>query len=562
MTSEQKPGDARKQALAFFERGIVPIPAAYGIRGTREKWQKWQTEKPTKEQIVKWFPEKEARNLNLILGNNSNGLCVVDFDGDDKINGVELYEKIVPQKTREKFLKNTTVVRTGKGIHIYFRYANDKKKQVMEPRDKTTYISKEPLIEVLGKRAMVTCPPSLHYKHERHYEFLNEKPETLPIMVIDDFYGFVKLFQKWVVAAGYKKYEPPKEDYGMEVNLTGEIDITKDTFGLPPCGVSALRSKCPHGERNYTLFWLLALIKRKSYHAIKLSSKDIEVIAADWNKQLDTPLTQQEIDNIIKSVNKKAYHTPCAQLKKFKVFKEGCQPTNCYERGALDKRTDQATKAKQGTALRKQQRDDEAMVHLTNRFIQNTRVITTEDGKSFWVITAQHKYKNNNTTFTVDAEELKQILFSDAYFAATADQEGRAMMKKMTDDGFCKLIEHLADGAKWEDAVTEHDDVLEVIESFLSEADIIADKKTASVEGNAIFYSKDEEEYYVPRTSIIKLLNSEKLRKGLTPSKLFELVKTAGLCIETKRLSLGKNLNATWWIVSKKHFDLTPPTNN
>ena len=78
------------------------------------KWQKYQTEKPTVEQVQEWWSGKfKGANIGIVTGAISN-LTVIDIDSDQ---GREALEEITPEA-----LLTPTATTPGGGEHRYFRY--------------------------------------------------------------------------------------------------------------------------------------------------------------------------------------------------------------------------------------------------------------------------------------------------------------------------------------------------------------------------------------------------------------------------------------------------------
>ena len=78
------------------------------------KWQQYQTEKPTIEQVQEWWSGKfKGANIGIVTGAISN-LTVIDIDSNQ---GREALEEITPEA-----LLTPTATTPGGGEHRYFRY--------------------------------------------------------------------------------------------------------------------------------------------------------------------------------------------------------------------------------------------------------------------------------------------------------------------------------------------------------------------------------------------------------------------------------------------------------
>ena len=142
--------EARRQHQ--LGRSIIPV-------GKNKKplvdWKKYQTEKPTAEQIEEWF-SKPGVNIGLITGEIS-GIGVVDIDVD-KLTGKfsaeaeELIKKLPP---------TLTSITGGGGRHYFYR--------LTKPLKSYNGIMKG--VDIKADGGYVMLPPSVHesgreYKYE------------------------------------------------------------------------------------------------------------------------------------------------------------------------------------------------------------------------------------------------------------------------------------------------------------------------------------------------------------------------------------------------------------
>src|SRR3989338_2167890 len=65
-------------ALYYYDQGWCIIPARGKIPTV--KWQEYQTKRPAREQVAKWWDENPNYNIALVTGAVS-GVVVVDIDG-------------------------------------------------------------------------------------------------------------------------------------------------------------------------------------------------------------------------------------------------------------------------------------------------------------------------------------------------------------------------------------------------------------------------------------------------------------------------------------------------
>ena len=112
--------------------------------------------------ILGWLREHRSFNIGVVLGKPSKCLIVVDVDDEEKLP--EVREKLGDRN----FLGDTWIVKTGKGLHYYFRLEDgclDYERRKLGPG-----------VDILGK-GYVVAPPSLH-PNGSHYEFLVDPSRT------------------------------------------------------------------------------------------------------------------------------------------------------------------------------------------------------------------------------------------------------------------------------------------------------------------------------------------------------------------------------------------------
>ncbi len=117
-------------------------------------WQNLNLETHTEDDARRLFVNHKG-NYGIVTGVNK--LCVVDFDN------MEVYHKFA-----EKFpeiIANTVVVKTGKGMHVYFRVDDG---GFTGP----ARFDGEVLGDCRAKGGQVVCPPSIHIQGKR-YEWIN-----------------------------------------------------------------------------------------------------------------------------------------------------------------------------------------------------------------------------------------------------------------------------------------------------------------------------------------------------------------------------------------------------
>ena len=101
-----------EQALTYTRWGwsIIPVPA--GKKKAWVKWGQYQKQRPTEAQIRQWFSYIEKKNIAVVLGSVSGGLVCRDFDVMESYRGWA--------KNHPELVKTLPIVKTGKGMHVYF----------------------------------------------------------------------------------------------------------------------------------------------------------------------------------------------------------------------------------------------------------------------------------------------------------------------------------------------------------------------------------------------------------------------------------------------------------
>ena len=132
--------DAKK--LVDMGLSVIPLNEKSKIPAL-DSWKEYQNRLPTEEELHKWFDDGK-KNIAIVCGKVSGNLDVIDFDNLDILP----FLKDIPI-LQEK----TIIVRTGKGLHIYFR-VNEKNIQTRKFENLK--------IDIKGEGGYVVAPPSIH----------------------------------------------------------------------------------------------------------------------------------------------------------------------------------------------------------------------------------------------------------------------------------------------------------------------------------------------------------------------------------------------------------------
>jgi len=127
-------------ALQYYHRGWCVIPIPQGEKAARIRWKRYQTERPTSEQVQKWFVHNNC-NIGVVLGSVSGGLCCRDFDTEQ---GYEDWAK-----QNHDLAGKLPTVKTANGYHVYFCSDFDSVKHFDDG-------------ELRGSGGYCLLPPSVH----------------------------------------------------------------------------------------------------------------------------------------------------------------------------------------------------------------------------------------------------------------------------------------------------------------------------------------------------------------------------------------------------------------
>ncbi len=231
-----------KMALDYYARGFSLIPVRLMDKRPLCEWTEFQKRRPSEAEIVNWFQNGDA-NIAIVTGSISN-VSVVDLDDDAAI---EYFKK--------NDFKESPVVKTFRGHHIYYKY-----NQAIKT---STHINNFK-IDIRSDRGYVVAPPSFNEKGVRY---------------------------EWV--DGFGLDDLPLADFPMELLSTKDVP-KRDT------PLVELYSGVPEGQRNASLVRLLGSWLRDG-----LSEPDCLEMAFIWNARNLTPLPDEEVITTVSGAYKR-----------------------------------------------------------------------------------------------------------------------------------------------------------------------------------------------------------------------------------------------------------------
>ncbi len=137
---------ALERARFLVGLGLSVIPIRPGSKVASIKWEPYQERHPTDAELVAWFDGKPNAPMAIVTGAIS-GLVVVDADSPEALAWAE--EHLPPTPIR---------VRTGKGLHLYYRHPGTKVRNRARIRTGQGKLA----LDVRGDGGYVLAPGSPH----------------------------------------------------------------------------------------------------------------------------------------------------------------------------------------------------------------------------------------------------------------------------------------------------------------------------------------------------------------------------------------------------------------
>ena len=141
-------------ALGYLKHGWVVVPAGERAKRPIIRWQRFQHEMPTEEQLIGWYERWPKANLAVVTGEISR-IVVVDIDprhgGAESLAAMETRHGVLPETVES--------VTGGGGRHVYFAYPGH------EVRNR---VGLAPGIDMRGDGGCIIVPPSVHPSGKRY----------------------------------------------------------------------------------------------------------------------------------------------------------------------------------------------------------------------------------------------------------------------------------------------------------------------------------------------------------------------------------------------------------
>ena len=258
------------QAIGYARLGCSVIPVHSVMNGRcscgspkckapgkhpRFKWTQQQSKSYSVKELVEIWEEYPDSNVGIVTGQVSK-LVVLDIDGEPgmkSLEGIGLAFEDLPV--------SPTVRTGGGGNHIYYRYP--------ETGDIQTKAGVLPKVDIRGKGGFVVAPPSVHMSGETYY---------------------------WIEGRSIYDLEP------VDADLSLLFENKPDEIEQPKSGThwyERIIAGVNEGNRNESATRLAGRYIQKG-----LSPAEARFILQAWNNSNLPPLSEKEIDQVIKSVIK------------------------------------------------------------------------------------------------------------------------------------------------------------------------------------------------------------------------------------------------------------------
>lgn len=169
--------DVRDEALRLAQAGRSVLLLRPRTKQPGHAWRKWQKTRMTVGEIQEAFTKNHGANLGVVTGQISN-LVVLDLDGDHDAALRALEEQVGP-------LPTTTVVKTGRGRHLWFAHPG-----VAVPSKNGLLRGETYAVDVRAEGGLVVVPPSIHssgvnYQYETELDELPQLPPALQELITE-----------------------------------------------------------------------------------------------------------------------------------------------------------------------------------------------------------------------------------------------------------------------------------------------------------------------------------------------------------------------------------------
>ena len=217
----------------------------------RFKWKEFESNRVTKEQVMKWYKAYPECNWGVICGKISN-ICVVDIDGTE---GAESIKKYHPEMENTK----TLVQKSPRGFHLIFKH----------PGNPVKSFPILPKVDIKGDGGYIVIAPSK--TTDGQYRILLDEP--------------VATAPGWVVRGERSGFDEDAPNLPVQA-------------GSPPGWVSdLLLNGSPSGRRNADAAKLVGYFWNRQVPADIIMN-----VITPWAERCQPPMDIREMKTVVKSV--------------------------------------------------------------------------------------------------------------------------------------------------------------------------------------------------------------------------------------------------------------------
>lgn len=257
MSSDGAPGRPLDAALGYLARGWSVIPLrSTGTTEDRKRpaveWKAYQAAAPTEDEVRQWWRDNPWAGVAVVTGSVSR-LVVLDLDGP---------RAKALLNARGLTLPRTATVRTGKGYHVYYRYAGGD----IGCRTRLLSDASGSAVDVRGEGGYVVAPPTQHGSGKRYTWVV--PPEELAAVPPE--------LEEWLLSATVPDPSTPE---------------SPDWWGAVAGGVS-------EGARNEAAARVAGYFARATHGDPEATSRAVSL----WNARNTPPLPESELAGVVHSI--------------------------------------------------------------------------------------------------------------------------------------------------------------------------------------------------------------------------------------------------------------------
>ena len=240
--------EALKKILEFyFQEGLNIIPLQPADKKPMLKtWKEYQKKKLYDDvELASTDIYVRLANIGVICGSVSYNFFVIDFDTE------ELYQKFIENLSQDikEIIKNTTIVKTKKGFHIW-----------LKGDDFCPKTQKFDKIDLKGEGGYVVAPPSIHPDLVR-YEFYQLNP--IQKVSQEQFDDIISIIYK-ITGTSKNKTEIRQKSKHLSIKPSVSLVVVDDESKIDKI-IETIRPFYKEGSRQDLLIGLCGLLRRSGY---------------------------------------------------------------------------------------------------------------------------------------------------------------------------------------------------------------------------------------------------------------------------------------------------------